>query len=203
MGQLFIYLGPMFSGKSSKLLQELSTYADIGMTTLYINHADDDRSTQGDDKVSTHSSQYFGLSKRVDSRKVSSLSTIDPSHPTDYQVIGIDESQFFNDLVPTVTHWVQQEHKIVICVGLDGDAFMKPFGHLLELIPLADRVEKLNAKCHRCLENLRTLREHGKSMAFVGPLCPAPFTRRLTHETSQKVVGGADKYIPVCRYHHA
>jgi thymidine kinase len=203
-GQLFVYFGPMFSGKSSKLLQELSTYADIGMKTLYINHADDDRVTHGDTTVSTHSSQYFGLSKQVDSRKVASLATIDPSNPVNYQVIGIDESQFFDDLVPTVTQWVQKEHKIVICVGLDGDAFMKPFGHLLELIPLADRVEKLTAKCHRCLENLRSLREHGNAVVFSGPgpLCLAPFTRRLTCETSQRVVGGADKYIPVCRYHH-
>jgi thymidine kinase len=208
-GQLSIYVGPMFSGKSSKLLQELSTYADIGMRTLYVNHADDIRSTQGDSVVSTHSSQYSGLSKRVDSKKTALLAQVDTSP---YQVIGVDESQFFDDLVPTVTRWVQKERKIVVCVGLDGDAFMKPFGHLLELIPLADTVVKLTAKCHRCLENLQKLREQGTASVFSGqtriipglqgPLCEAPFTLRLTTETSQKIVGGADKYIPVCRYHH-
>ena len=59
---------------------------------------------------------------------------------------------------------------------------MKKFGQILDLIPLADHVEKLHAVCSLCK-------------------APASFTKRLTRETAQKVIG-SDNYIPVCRACH-
>jgi len=190
-GRLEIYMGPMFSGKSSRLIHKLCTLADVGFRVLYINHSDDNRYTCGDNIVSTHSSQYHGLSKYIKSLKISSLKDVEIHN---YEVIGVDECQFFDDLVPVVSKWVEQDHKYVICVGLDGDAFKHPFGHLLELIPYADVAEKMTAMCHSCLED-------AKKCGF-SSLSNAPFTRRLDSEfSSQKLIGGADKYIAVCRHH--
>lgn len=193
-GRLEIYLGPMFSGKSSRLLHDLSTFADIGLKVLYINHIDDIRDTKGDNIVSTHNSQYNGLSKKIKSAKISFLKEVNVE---DYDIIGVDEAQFFEDLVPMVIDWVENKKKYVICVGLDGDAFRRPFGHLLELIPYSDFVEKLKAKCHICLNE-------AKDRGF-GRLKEAPFTKRLfindDSNKEQKLIGGADKYIAVCRYH--
>lgn len=190
-GRLEIYMGPMFSGKSSRLIHKLCTLADVGFRVLYLNHSDDNRDTCGDNIVSTHSSQYHGLSEHISSLKVASLQYVDIR---EYDVIGVDESQFFDDLVPAVSKWIEQDHKYVICVGLDGDAFKRPFGHLLELIPYADIAEKMTAMCHSCLEN-------AKKTGFAS-LNNAPFTRRLNSESSsQKLIGGSDKYIAVCRHH--
>lgn len=57
------------------------------------------------------------------------------------------------------------------------------FGCVLDIIPLADSVTKLTARCELC----------GKR-AF--------FTLRKTEETQTEVIGGADIYMPVCRQHY-
>ena len=70
--------------------------------------------------------------------------------------------------------------KVVVIAALDGDFQRKPFGSILDLIPLAEEVTKLNAVCMVC---------YG----------PASFSKRLGSETQVEVIGGADKYIAVCR----
>lgn len=54
---------------------------------------------------------------------------------------------------------------------------------MLDIIPLADSVTKLTARCELC----------GKR-AF--------FTLRKTQETQTELIGGADVYMPVCRQHY-
>lgn len=52
------------------------------------------------------------------------------------------------------------------------------------MLPLADTVTKLTARCAYC--------NH-----------PALFSLRIAADERQEVVGGADKYAPVCRRHYA
>ena len=54
---------------------------------------------------------------------------------------------------------------------------------MLHIIPLADTITKLTARCELC----------GKR-AF--------FTLRKIEETQTELIGGADVYMPVCRYHY-
>lgn len=54
---------------------------------------------------------------------------------------------------------------------------------MLDIVPLADSVTKLTARCEIC----------GRR-AF--------FTLRKTNETQTELVGGADVYMPVCRQHY-
>lgn len=75
--------------------------------------------------------------------------------------------------------------KIVICAGLDGDLNRNKFGYLLDLIPQAEIVKKLQAICAKC----------GTT---------ASFTQRHNVNNSSKkndvvLVGGQETYIPVCR----
>jgi len=188
-GYLSLYVGPMFSGKSSALLHDLTMYGDIGMKVLYINHSDDTRRSSGDTIFSTHNSSYDKISPKIAWEKVAKLTDLDVSK---YDVIGIDEAQFFEDLYANVLKWVHEDSKVVICAGLDGDVFLRPFGHILELVPLCDKITKLTAKCYKCLE-----------FSLKPPyLVDAPFTIRLSSSFEQKVVGGSELYLPVCRFHH-
>merc|ERR1711879_726297 len=95
-------------------------------------------------------------------------------------VIGIDEGQFFSDLFPFCEKWAD-EGKIVIVAALDGTFQRKAFGTVLNLIPIAEKVTKLSAVCM-----LRCSRD-------------ASFTYRMPTETEVEVIGGADKYVAVCR----
>ena len=186
-GSLKLIIGPMFSGKSTYALLELARMADTGFDTLYINHADDIRVTEAQDNVvSTHNSQYQTLSKKINSLKVSKLFEVDVS---DYQYIAVDEGQFFPDLYENVLIWVTGYGKNVIVASLDGDAYRRKFGQVLDLIPSADKVKKMTALCDICRENERKIK-------------PAPFTARLTKGNSAKVVGGRNLYRAMCRECH-
>ncbi|KAL3627314.1 hypothetical protein CASFOL_028677 [Castilleja foliolosa] len=99
------------------------------------------------------------------------------------EVIGIDEAQFFGDLFDFCNEAADRDGKTVIVAGLDGDYLRRSFGSVLDLIPIADSVTKLNARCELC----------GKH-AF--------FTLRKTDETKTELIAGADVYMPVCRYHY-
>ncbi|KAF5812201.1 putative thymidine kinase [Helianthus annuus] len=60
---------------------------------------------------------------------------------------------------------------------------VRNFGPVLDVVPLADTVTKLTARCELC----------GKR---------AHFTFRKTDERKTELIGGADVYMPVCRQHY-
>ena len=95
-----------------------------------------------------------------------------------YDVVAIDEGQFYPDLVHYVERWVNQG-LIVIVAALDGTFQRKPFGAVLDLVPLADHVVKLTAICAHCQRD-------------------APFSKRIGTETEVEVLGGTEKYVAVC-----
>ncbi len=187
-----IIFGPMFSGKTTKLLNELTTCADVNLSVLYINHSDDNRDTEGSDgNVTTHSSQFKKLSSKVKAMKCSKLSDVDVDG---FDVIGVDEGQFFNDLTETVRSWVLTHKKQVFIASLDGDADINPFGKTHELICLCQPggLLKLSAHCMSCIKTEYPYRRMVK--------VPAGFTSRISAKEphDQKDIGGADKYMATC-----
>lgn len=70
--------------------------------------------------------------------------------------------------------------KIVIVACLDGTFQRKPFGDVLQLVPLAESIIKLTAICKACNYE-------------------ASFSKRLGSETKVELIGGDDEYMPVCR----
>ena len=188
-----IFFGPMFSGKTSKLLHRLTTCADVGLNVLYINHADDNRGTEKQDShVTTHNSQFNGTSDKIRKIKSSSLNNLDVSN---YDVIGVDEGQFFPDIVEAVRKWILKYKKHVFIASLDGDANIQTFGRVHELICLCSPkgLYKLEAKCMNCLDQGMEERQ----LHFV----PAGFSFRKEKKedgSDQKDVGGVDKYMALC-----
>ena len=110
-GSLNVYIGCMMSGKTSRLLQEITRYADATSLDIFgsysrpllINNALDTRSIET--VISSHSSQFQGLSSRVDIISAKTLKEVDVSK---HSVIGIDEIQFFPDLYETIVLWLSQ-----------------------------------------------------------------------------------------------
>lgn len=98
-------------------------------------------------------------------------------------VIGIDEAPFFDDLYDFCCMAADRDGKTVVVAGLDGDYLRRNFGSVLDIIPIADTITKLTARCELC----------GKR-AF--------FTLRKTDDEKTELIGGADVYMPVCRQHY-
>lgn len=100
--------------------------------------------------------------------------------------IVVEESQFFPDLYEFVVHAVETDKKHVLCVGLDGDSDRKPFGQILELIPLCDTVEKLTSLCAECGDGTAAL-----------------FSFRIDSSSKEQIsVGAVHQYKPLCRKHY-
>lgn len=178
---LELIIGPMFSGKTKRLLRRIRELEkDPKTIILCITHAIDDRYSK-EGKIVSHDG---------DSHAAIACAALLPLVKEDmYRVathILIEESQFFPDLFPFVTQAIDNHGKHLICAGLDGDFLRRPFGQVLELVPHSDSVEKLRANCGQCSQ-MRT----------------AIFTARLRGHGSRQVhVGGTETYQPMCRAHY-
>ena len=173
---LELVIGPMFSGKSTKLIRKIHLAKSINKKVLVIKPLIETR--YGENKLSSHSLQYELC------QSSSTLQTFS-NDIMEYDVIVIDEGQFFPDLKQYVLLWVDKYGKDVIVGGLDGDSEKKPFGQILDLIPYSDKCKKLSALCKDC--NDGTL---------------AIFTRRNIKYEEQVKVGGSESYSAVCRKHY-
>lgn len=185
-GKLHLYLGCMRSGKTTSLINDLQRYESIGKKFICISSIKDKRS--GVNEVKTHDGVVFNayktmhLTKRYKNEEGKEFSL--PSIPHDVSVIGIDECQFFSDLVPFVNEKLKKGY-IIILAGLDGDYKQNEFGDILKFIPKADSYKKLYAFCSMCKDGTQ-----------------ASFTKRINTECKkQELVGANDYYISVCRKH--
>lgn len=198
-GHLELYYGPMCSGKTLKLKVRLSEYADIGISTCYINSSSDIR--QGHDSSYSTNCSIFrpNTANTPDIIKNFKLDNLRDAYCypdfKNYTVIGIDESQLFGDLVELVKEWIN-DNKIVIVAGLNSNFKMEKYGNILDLIPMSDHSEHMTAHCKACLIK-------GISMGAKHPIVNnAPFTLRLSDDISETIIGGTQLYAPVCRYHY-
>ncbi|KGL77521.1 Thymidine kinase, cytosolic, partial [Tinamus guttatus] len=166
-----VIFGPMFSGKSTELMRRVRRFQLAQYRCLLVKYAKDTRyGTAGlstHDRRSTMEALPACLLKDVYQEALSSA------------VIGIDEGQFFPDIVD-FCEMMANAGKTVIVAALDGTFQRKAFGNILNLVPLAESVVKLNAVCMECYRE-------------------ASYTKRLGAEREVEVIGGADKYHSVCR----
>jgi thymidine kinase len=179
-GYLGIYLGPMFSGKTTKLIQLYKTRKYIGKNIVVLNYINDKR--YHDKMLSTHDRIMIPcilIEDLKDVWKNQNNEHYEKIHNAD--TILINEGQFFKNLFEIVLEMVEKEKKEIHICGLDGDFKRNIFGELLKLIPYCDCVEKLTSLCALCKDGT-----------------PGLFSHRITKEDEQIVVG-SDNYIPLCR----
>jgi thymidine kinase len=184
---LELIVGPMFSGKTSRLVDIYKQYTFCNIPVVVINHSIDNR--YDDELLSTHDHIKIPCIK-TDSLKyiwreepeTNGMFKIFRDREQLYfaDVILINEGQFFEDLYEVVISMLKFGKKIYIA-GLDGDFKRQKFGQILDLIPLCDKITKLTSLCGICKNGT-----------------PGIFSKRLTNETQQTIVG-FNNYIPVCR----
>lgn len=97
-----------------------------------------------------------------------------------FDVIGIDEAQFFDDGIINVCNQLAYNGMRVIVAGLDMDYLGKPFGPMPKLLSIADEVTKVRAICVKC-----------GSLAYA--------SHRLVKNNAQVMLGEKEEYEPLCR----
>jgi len=180
---LNLYMGPMFSGKTTAALQLIDTYIRRKEKFLCVTSSIDIRYSNSGGKLISHDQKSYAA---VAVETLLPLLNSDELLSADY--IIIEEAHFFPDLKAFVLHIVEDLGKHVTCVGLNGDYMRRPFGQLLELVPYCNTITKFRAFCMMCPKN-KDLRE-------------GHFTHRIARESTQTFVGGKNEYETLCRVHY-
>jgi thymidine kinase len=183
VGYIELIIGPMFSGKTNKLITRYNQIKETILKQkhpelqllLTINYNLDIR--YGTNKIVSHDGNA------IDCLAINKLSElqIEPNFTQLRQskYIFINEAQFFGDLKEWVIEQVDKYNKHIILCGLDSDFKRERFGDLLDIIPHANSIVKLNGTCSKCNN-------------------PSIYTHRVTQEIEQEIIGTTN-YIPVCR----
>jgi thymidine kinase len=192
-GYLELWTGPMYSGKTSKILELYKQFNFCGIKTCVINYEEDNRYPNSATHLSSHDQIQIPCLKMRTLTEFADIigitcDDLKESKQGKYfeeflnsKVILINEGQFFIDIVEWVQTAVDVYKKKVYICGLDGDFERKSFtGNWLDLIRFCDKVYKLHSFCNKCKQK------------------PAIFSHRIVYDSAQKIIG-ANNYIPLCR----
>lgn len=180
-GWLEVICGSMFSGKSEELIRRLCRAQYGKLSVAVFKPMIDNR--YADDSVVSHNGTSIIAHPIKKAEEI--FQRIDDS--TD--VVGIDEVQFFDEQIISITDELANRGIRVIVAGLDTDFRGVPFGPMPKLIAMSEAVTKLNAICPICGSPAsRTQRLiNGKPASFDDPII---------------MVGASESYEPRCRHHH-
>ena len=170
-GWIEIICGSMFSGKTEELIRRLNRAKYAKQKIKVFKPIIDSRFNK--DFVFSHDKN------QIKSKSVSKSSDI-KIKAKDYDVIGIDEAQFFDNGIVKICNDLANEGIRVIVAGLDMDYKGNPFGPMPNLMAIAEYVTKLHAIC-----------------AKSGNL--ANHSYRISNDKSLVHLGQKESYIPLSR----
>ena len=179
-GWLEVICGPMFSGKSEEMIRRLRRTEIAGQRVVIFKPRIDDRFDFAD--VVSHAGA------RMRGVPVSGVAEL-VSRAQGFDVVGIDEVQFFEPSVVPASLELAAAGVRVVVAGLDQDFRRLPFGPMPELLSHAEFVDKLQAVCHRCGGPATTTQRLVDGR-------PAPYSGETV------VVGAEEHYEARCRDCH-
>lgn len=171
-GHIDLILGPMFGGKTSELINQIVRYRLAKKRTILLKYCGDTR--YGD---STTVMSHAGSS--IDCKTFQNPFNHTDELIKDYDVIGIDEGQFFHN-ISELADLLCKAGKIVIIAGLIADFQRNMFPEMIKLMGFATNISFYKAVCMQCGE-LDAVVSHRKTDG---------------HEVVE--IGGADKYEAIC-----
>lgn len=179
-GSIFLILGPMFSGKTTELLRQMTRKKIAGQETILIKYSGDNRF---DDKcIVTHDKIKYD-SSRI-SKGHSLRETIDDllNKIVDGDNIFIDEIQFYKDGAEICDLLANNGYNVFAC-GLQGDYNRKIFPTIANLIPLCEKIVHLTSVDKKS-----------------GNECTN--TKRICNSDELELIGGDDIYQAVDRFNY-
>jgi len=162
-GWIEVICGSMFSGKTEELLRRLNR-AKFANLKIEIFKPEIDKRYREKEVVSHNEKAHHST---VVKRATEIL-----RHIKDVDVVGIDEAQFFDDVLPEVCNQMANDGVRVIVAGLDMDYQGKPFGPIPHLMAIAEYVTKVHAICVKTgkLANYSHRKSGGEKIVELGEL---------------------------------
>ncbi|RNF40028.1 thymidine kinase [Planococcus salinus] len=180
-GWVEVICGSMFSGKSEELIRRVRRAQFAKQKIAVFKPKLDDRYSE-EAVVSHNGATVIALPIGHSEELWQYISD-------EYDVIAVDEAQFFDDKIIENVQKLANHGFRVIVAGLDQDFRGRPFGPMPSLLSIAEQVTKLQAVCTVCGS-------------------PASRTQRLIDgkpagaDDPTILVGASEAYEPRCRHHH-
>ena len=140
IGWIEVICGSMFSGKTEELIRRVKR-AKLAKQKIKIFKPKKDI-RYGKKKVTSHDLNSIKSKPVSKSSQILKLSE-------SFEVIGIDEAQFFDGEIVNVCNQLANSGKRVIVAGLDMDFKGNPFGPMPNLLAIAEYVTKVHAVCSK------------------------------------------------------
>ena len=140
-GWIEVVCGSMFSGKTEELIRRLRRAQFAHKKIRTFKPAMDTR--YHDTQIVSHDENNFESIPIKDSKDIF-------DQAVGFDVVAIDEAQFFDAELPRVCEKLAIAGVRVIIAGLDMDYRGQPFGPMPDLMAMADYVTKLHAICMVC-----------------------------------------------------
>ena len=170
-GWIEVICGGMFCGKTEELLRRIRRAKIANLSTIIFKPHIDTR--YSNNKIVSHNNNSMDS---VIIKKTKDLFALGNK----YDVVGIDEAQFFDSHLIEMCKNLANRNTRVIVAGLDSDYRGAPFGPMPDIMCESDYLDKLTAICIKCGN-------------------PASFTQRITKQLEQVVIGETDIYEARCR----
>ncbi|WP_461866420.1 thymidine kinase [Thermococcus sp.] len=185
-GFLEVITGPMFAGKTTELIKRIERQIFAKRKAALFKPAIDNRYSESE-VVAHNGLRYDAFVIPTDEEGVIMIEDI--TRKEGFEVIGIDEVQFFPISIVEMLNRLADDGIYVIASGLNLDFKGDPFPVTKELLVRADNIIYLTAVCTVCgAPATRTQRMiNGK---------PAPRNSPVI------LVGGRESYEARCRKHH-
>ena len=174
--------GSMFSRKSEELLRSIKRGVIAKQSVLLFKPSIDNRYEEN--KVSTHNGNTY---ESVNIDKAEEI--YDYIKNKKYDIIGIDEVQFFDKKIVEVINNLADNGIRVIVAGLDMDFKAEPFYPMPEIMAISEMVTKLHAVCNKCGK------EASRSQRLINGE-PAKYDDPIV------VIGASESYEARCRHCH-
>lgn len=170
-GSIEVIAGSMFSGKTEELIRRLKRARIAGLKVEIFKPAVDTR--YSDNMIVSHDENSIPSTPVENASMILLLAN-------EVDVVGVDESQFFDDAIVEVCRELANRGIRVVAAGLDMDFAGHPFGPMPALMSTAEYVTKVHAICVDC-----------------GNL--ANYSFRMAEDTSVVLLGEKEAYKPLCR----
>ncbi len=158
----------MFSGKTEELIKRIK---NSNKSYKVFKPVTDTRNKQNE--IETHSKI------KIDAITIKNINEV-LDFKNKFEIIGIDEAQFFSDDIIDVCNTMANSGSRVIVAGLDMDYSGKPFGPMPFLMAIAEEVTKVHATCIETGE-------------------PALYSFRKTNDRKTIMIGEKKEYKPLSR----
>jgi len=169
--EFVLFVGAMFSGKSSRLISAIERHQIRGSKVICFKPIVDGRYSEY--AVVTHSGGKMEATPVSSGEQI--LRIVDKFKP---EVVAVDEAFMIDGCADALVEVFQRGISVYVS-SIELSSNLKSFAEVERMMPYATKIEKCAAVCVECGDDART-------------------TRRKVPALEEISIGGADTYEPLC-----